>query len=55
MLYLTAERFMYGFVSALTTQTTLAFKEALRAIDVSSSTTCNSFKAARRKPNSATR
>jgi chromosomal replication initiator protein len=34
MLYLTAERFMYGFVSALKTQTTLAFKEALRAIDV---------------------
>jgi chromosomal replication initiator protein len=34
VLYLTAERFMYGFVSALRTQTTLAFKEALRAIDV---------------------
>jgi chromosomal replication initiator protein len=34
MLYLTAERFMYGFISALKTQTTLAFKEALRAIDV---------------------
>jgi chromosomal replication initiator protein len=34
VLYLTAERFMYGFVSALKTQTTLAFKEALRAIDV---------------------
>jgi chromosomal replication initiator protein len=34
MLYLTAERFMYGFVSALKTQTTLAFKEAVRAIDV---------------------
>ena len=34
MLYLTAERFMYGFVSALRAQTTLAFKEALRAIDV---------------------
>ena len=34
MLYLTAERFMYGFVSALKSQTTLAFKEALRAIDV---------------------
>src|SRR5258708_34574934 len=33
-LYLTAERFMYGFVSALKTQTTLAFKEAVRAIDV---------------------
>jgi len=33
VLYLTAERFMYGFVSALKTQTTLAFKEALRAID----------------------
>jgi len=32
--YLTAERFMYGFVSALRTQTTLAFKEAVRAIDV---------------------
>jgi chromosomal replication initiator protein len=34
MLYLTAERFMYGFVSALKTQTALAFKEALRGIDV---------------------
>lgn len=34
VLYLTAERFMYGFVSALRTQTTLAFKEALRAIEV---------------------
>ena len=34
VLYLTAERFMYSFVSALKTQTTLAFKEALRAIDV---------------------
>jgi chromosomal replication initiator protein len=34
ILYLTAERFMYGFVSALRSQTTLAFKEAVRAIDV---------------------
>jgi chromosomal replication initiator protein len=34
MLYLTAERFMYGFVAALRSQTTLAFKEAVRAIDV---------------------
>jgi len=34
VLYLTAERFMYGFVSALRTQTALAFKESLRAIDV---------------------
>ena len=34
MLYLTAERFMYGFVSALRSQTTLAFKETVRAIDV---------------------
>jgi chromosomal replication initiator protein len=34
VLYLTAERFMYGFVSALKTQTAIAFKEALRAIDV---------------------
>ena len=34
MLYLTAEKFMYGFVSALRTQTALAFKEALRGIDV---------------------
>jgi chromosomal replication initiator protein len=33
VLYLTAERFMYGFVSALRSQTTLAFKEAVRAID----------------------
>jgi len=34
MLYLTAERFMYGFVSALRSQNTLAFKETIRAIDV---------------------
>ena len=34
VLYLTAERFMYGFVSALRTQTAIAFKEALRNIDV---------------------
>ena len=34
VLYLTAERFMIGFVSALKTQTTLPFKEALRANDV---------------------
>jgi chromosomal replication initiator protein len=33
-LYLTAEKFMYGFVSALRTQTALAFKESLRGIDV---------------------
>ena len=34
VLYLTAEKFMYGFVSALRTQTALAFKEAMRGIDV---------------------
>ena len=34
ILYLTAERFMSGFVSALKSQTALAFKEALRANDV---------------------
>src|SRR5712692_2665857 len=34
VLYLTAERFMYGFVAALRTQNAIAFKEALRAIDV---------------------
>jgi chromosomal replication initiator protein len=34
VLYLTAERFMYGFVSALRSQNTIAFKEALRGIDV---------------------
>ena len=34
VLYLTAERFMYGFVSALRNQTALAFKDALRGIDV---------------------
>jgi chromosomal replication initiator protein len=34
VLYLTAERFMYGFVAALRTQNALAFKEAVRAIDV---------------------
>jgi len=34
VLYLTAEKFMYGFVSALKAQTAIAFKETLRAIDV---------------------
>jgi chromosomal replication initiator protein len=34
VLYLTAEKFMYGFVSAIRTQTALAFKEALRGINV---------------------
>ena len=32
--YLTAERFMYGFVAALKTQSAIAFKESLRSIDV---------------------
>ncbi|MGL5116916.1 MAG: chromosomal replication initiator protein DnaA [Beijerinckiaceae bacterium] len=34
IIYLTAERFMYGFVAALKSQTAIAFKERLRAIDV---------------------
>src|SRR3569832_244785 len=34
VLYLTAEKFMFDFVAALKTQTALAFKEALRGIDV---------------------
>lgn len=34
ILYLTAEKFMYGFVTALKNQTALAFKDALRGIDV---------------------
>jgi chromosomal replication initiator protein len=34
VLYLTAERFMYGFVSALRNQNAIAYKEALRGIDV---------------------
>ncbi|MGA7383489.1 MAG: chromosomal replication initiator protein DnaA [Methylocella sp.] len=34
VIYLTAERFMYGFVSALKAQTSIAFKERLRAIEV---------------------
>ncbi|MGD9924988.1 MAG: chromosomal replication initiator protein DnaA [Pseudorhodoplanes sp.] len=32
--YLTAEKFMYGFVTALKNQNAIAFKEALRGIDV---------------------
>lgn len=32
--YFTADRFMYGFVSALKAQTALAFKEKLRSIDI---------------------
>ena len=34
VVYLTAERFMYGFASSLKNQTTLAFKEQIRAIDL---------------------
>jgi chromosomal replication initiator protein len=34
VIYLTAERFMYGFVNALKTQNAIAFKETLRAIDL---------------------
>ncbi len=34
VLYLSAEKFMYGFVSALRAQNTLAFKDSLRGIDV---------------------
>ena len=34
MIYLTAEKFMYGFVAALQSQTAIAFKERLRAIDL---------------------
>lgn len=32
-IYLTAEKFMYGFVAALKNQSAIAFKEALRGID----------------------
>ena len=34
VLYLTAEKFMYRFVCALKAQTSIAFKEKLRGIDV---------------------
>lgn len=34
VIYLTAEKFMYGFVLALKAQTSIAFKERLRGIDV---------------------
>ncbi|MFC0217988.1 chromosomal replication initiator protein DnaA [Pseudochelatococcus lubricantis] len=34
IIYLTADRFMYGFVAALKSQTALAFKEKLRGIDL---------------------
>ena len=34
MIYLTADRFMYDFVTALKAQTALAFKERLRGIDI---------------------
>ncbi len=34
VVYLTAEKFMYGFVAALQSQTAIAFKEALRSIDL---------------------
>jgi chromosomal replication initiator protein len=34
VVYLTAEKFMYGFVAALKSQSAIAFKEKLRTIDV---------------------
>jgi chromosomal replication initiator protein len=34
VIYLTADRFMYGFVNALKTQSALAYKERLRGIDL---------------------
>lgn len=34
IVYLTAEKFMYGFVAALKAQSAIAFKEKLRAIDI---------------------
>lgn len=34
VLYLTAERFMYGFVASLKAQNAMAFKETLRGIDI---------------------
>jgi chromosomal replication initiator protein len=34
VMYLTAEKFMYGFVASLKSQTAMAFKESLRGIDV---------------------
>jgi chromosomal replication initiator protein len=34
VIYLTAEKFMYGFVAALQSQTSIAFKERLRGIDL---------------------
>jgi chromosomal replication initiator protein len=34
VVYLTAEKFMYGFVAALKAQSAIAFKEKIRAIDV---------------------
>jgi chromosomal replication initiator protein len=34
VIYLTAEKFMYGFVAALQSQTSIVFKERLRAIDL---------------------
>ncbi|ACB93662.1 chromosomal replication initiator protein DnaA [Beijerinckia indica] len=34
VIYLTAEKFMYGFVAALKAQTAIAFKEKLRTIDI---------------------
>ena len=34
VIYLTAEKFMYGFVASLQSQTSIAFKERLRGIDL---------------------
>jgi chromosomal replication initiator protein len=47
VIYLTADRFMYGFVASLKAQTPLAFKERLRGSTCSSSTTCSSSRASR--------
>ena len=54
-IYLTAEKFMYGFVAALQAQTSIAFKERLRAIDLLISTMRSSCKARRSRPSSDTR
>ena len=54
VLYLTAERFIFGFVSALK-RDRRRLQGASRGIDSSSSTTCNSCRARRRSRSSATR
>ena len=55
VIYLTAEKFMYGFVAALQSQTSIAFKERLRAIDLLIFDDAQFLQGKTSRPNSVTR